>query len=269
MAKQQHGINDGYCGTVGTVIGYMWRGKWCLRSHPRKVHNPRTPLQQEGRTLFGIASSLAAGFSSALRLGLQQASLRQGMTSRNLFISFNRSAIHLVDGVAGIDYPSLVVASGPVAPVAFGNLSIKAPAGSNLDAGVALSVPFERNPLHMLTDSTDEVYLYAWCPAANAGVLSQPVFRRTCQATITLPSDWTGLEVHFYGFVVDYAGRASASSYLGSVPSNSPATPPVSPVESQRAVSPNPLREESQRAASQQTEWYTSAPINIKYCKTD
>ena len=28
MAKQRFGINDAYRGSVGTVIGYEWRGKW-------------------------------------------------------------------------------------------------------------------------------------------------------------------------------------------------------------------------------------------------
>lgn len=40
MAKQRFGINDAYRGSVGTVIGYQWRGQWCLRAKPRFVKNP-------------------------------------------------------------------------------------------------------------------------------------------------------------------------------------------------------------------------------------
>lgn len=205
MAKQQHGINDGYLGTVGTVIGYQWRGKWCMRSRPVRVHNPRTPRQQEGRSVFGVASSLAAGFSYAVRLGLLQSSLRFGMTARNLFISLNRPAVSFAGEEAVVDYPSLLVAAGPVAPVVFGQA---------VRDDASLTVPFERNPLRLSADSTDEVYLFAWCPEAGAGVLSQPVFRRTQEASLALPSSWVGLEVHLYGFVVDYTGRASGSSYI-------------------------------------------------------
>ena len=42
MAKQRNGINDAFRGSVGTVIGYEWRGQWCMRARPRYVHNPRT-----------------------------------------------------------------------------------------------------------------------------------------------------------------------------------------------------------------------------------
>ena len=52
MAKQRYGINDAYQGTVGTVIGYEWRGKWCLRARPRMVRNPRTEAQQVNREVF-------------------------------------------------------------------------------------------------------------------------------------------------------------------------------------------------------------------------
>ena len=51
MAKQHYGINGGYRGAVGTVIGYEWNGRWCLRSRPRRVHNPRTERQQQLRQL--------------------------------------------------------------------------------------------------------------------------------------------------------------------------------------------------------------------------
>jgi hypothetical protein len=205
MAKQQHGINDGYRGSVGTVIGYQWRDVWCLRSRPVRVRNPRTPQQQAGRSVFGIVSSLAAGFSTALRLGLQQESRRQGMTARNLFVRLNRPAVTLTDDGVEVDYPSFAVAAGPVAPVAFDAAAVD---------GLSVVVPFDRNPLHLRTDSADEVYLFAWCPEAGAGVLSQPVFRRCREVRVDLPANWAGLEFHLYGFVVDYAGRASVSSYI-------------------------------------------------------
>lgn len=69
MAKQRYGINDGYRGTVGTVIGYMWRGRWCLRARPRSVRNPRTEKQQHNRELFKQMVFLASAFKQALRQG--------------------------------------------------------------------------------------------------------------------------------------------------------------------------------------------------------
>ena len=42
MAKQTDGINGGYRGRVGSAVGYMWRGQWCVRATPRFFHDAKT-----------------------------------------------------------------------------------------------------------------------------------------------------------------------------------------------------------------------------------
>lgn len=206
MAKQHYGINDGYRGTVGTVIGYQWRGKWCLRSRPRFVRNPRTPKQMAARGIFSSASRLASRMHSVLRLGMRGEAMKMHRTECNHFMSLNAPYFSLVDSQLQVDYENLLVAVGPVAPVGFGT--------PTSDASL-ITIPFERNPLHLSSSSDDEVYLYAWCPELQQGILSIPAYRRQRQVTISLPDNWVGLEVHLYGFVTDYAGRASDSTYIG------------------------------------------------------
>ena len=84
MAKQRFGINDGYRGTVGTVIGYQWRGKWCLRARPRFVRNPRTERQQRNRDLFKASVQLAGSMKEALRFlrGFHPAAHPAGLAPR-------------------------------------------------------------------------------------------------------------------------------------------------------------------------------------------
>ena len=206
MAKQSFGINDGYRGTVGTVIGYQWRGKWCLRSRPRFVRNPRTPKQMAARGLFAHASQLASRMRSVLRLGMRNEALKVHRTECNHFMSLNTPCFSLADKQLRVDYENLLVAVGPVAPVEFAEPTV---------GGAGITVPFGKNPLHLSSSSDDEVYLYAWCPSQQQGTLSAPAFRRNRQVSISLPESWTGLEVHLYGFVTDYAGRASDSVYIG------------------------------------------------------
>ena len=50
MAKQQSGILGGYVGKVGTVVGYFWNGKPCMRAYKRQVRNPRTAAQMENNS---------------------------------------------------------------------------------------------------------------------------------------------------------------------------------------------------------------------------
>lgn len=225
MAKQRYGINDAYRGTVGTVIGYQWRGRWCLRARPHTVHDPRTARQRSARGLFAQVSQLASHFSAALRIGLHSEAVKAHRTEYNHFMSINRPCFSLEEGRLAVDYMSLAVAQGPVAPVGFisdewgvmsderGGMSDEC--GGRSEERVVV-VPFEKNPRHLRADGDDLVYLFAWCPAMDEGVLSTPVCRRSRRAEIALPGRWAGNEVHLYGFVKDYAGRTSDSQYLGS-----------------------------------------------------
>ena len=95
MAKQRFGINDAYRGTVGTVIGYEWRGKWCLRSRPLRVRNPRTAKQQSNRLLFKQMVDLASHMKMALRKGLRGVSLGMHITECNLFVKRNKECFSL------------------------------------------------------------------------------------------------------------------------------------------------------------------------------
>ena len=207
MAKQHYGINDGYRGTVGTVIGYEWRGQWCLRAKPRRVRNPRTERQQKARGLFSRVSQLASHLRSVLRIGMHTEAVRMHRTECNHFMSVNSDCFSLEGGQLTIDYESLTLSIGPVAPVGFETPQIT--------EGCTVTVPFERNPQHLCSSNDDQVYLYAWCPEMDEGVLSVPAYRRSRQVTVELPERWAGCEVHLYGFVEDYAGRTSDSSYIG------------------------------------------------------
>ena len=169
MAKQQNGYLGGYSGRLGPVVGYMWRGKWCLRSKPAKVHNPRTDRQQSHRHLFKAMVQFASHQSQVLRVGMRQVSRDEGMTEQNLFVSLNSQSFSLVDGTLQVDYSRLLFGCGPVAPVAFGRPVV--------DERRVLTVTFERNPLHMRSSGEDTVYLYAYCPAAGRGLLSAPSMR--------------------------------------------------------------------------------------------
>ena len=202
MAKQSYGILDGYRGTVGTVIGYQWRGKWCLRARPRQVSNPRTEAQQEHRMLFRDMVQLAGRMKQALQTGLHQASLEEQMTECNLFVKINKGRFT----PQGVDYSALEISRGPVAPVAFTSAVV--------DEDNVLRASFEKNPQHLRAESTDEVRVYAFCPALREGRLSKPVFRRDRQLAMALPDEWAGLEVHFYAFVQDWKKQCSETIYL-------------------------------------------------------
>ena len=137
MAKQRFGINDAYRGTVGTVIGYEWRGKWCLRARPLRVHNPRTEKQQSNRMVFKQAVALAGTMKLALRKGLHNVSMGLHITECNLFVKRNKGCFSLDESgrmPAGsrrskgeeqgqrmlVDWERLIISEGSVAAPEFG-----------------------------------------------------------------------------------------------------------------------------------------------------
>ncbi|MBR1765494.1 MAG: hypothetical protein IJ745_00465 [Bacteroidales bacterium] len=202
MAKQDQGIIGGFRGTIGPVIGYQWRGRWCLRARPQRVSNPRTEAQQEHRRLFREMVQTASRLNGALRHGLRQASLEMGMTEGNLFVKMNKDCFR----PQGIDYEALELSAGPVAPVAFGP--------ARIDAQGVMHVEFEKNPLRLASSATDEVHVVLYCPAQQRLLQAAPVHRKSKRLSISLPDEWLGMEIHAYGFVTDHRQWASATTYI-------------------------------------------------------
>jgi hypothetical protein len=211
MAKQRFGINDAYRGTVGTVIGYEWRGKWCLRSRPLRVRNPRTAKQQSNRLLFKQMVDLASHMKMALRKGLRGVSLGMHITECNLFVKRNKECFSLdAEGQLVVDWERLIVSEGELVSPVF-----QAP---SVETGSVI-VPFAPCAEGERASGDDEVYLYAYCPEMEEGTLSAPAYRRMGSVQLTLPERWQGKEVHLYGFAVDYEGNASATVYIGAMES--------------------------------------------------
>ena len=213
MGKQTEGINSGFRGTVGTVVGYMWRGQWCMRARPRFYHDAKTEAQLEQRELFKATVAYAGRVREVLRTGFHAPALAAHKTECNYFLKVNKGCFAMADGELAVDYEHLRVSEGPVAPVGFGE--------AVLQSDTVISIPFEKNPEHRRAYSDDKVYVAAFCDNPpqyyDDALLSLPVYRRTGSITVSLPDAWAGCEVHLYGFVQDNAGRTSDSVYLGAV----------------------------------------------------
>ena len=208
MAKQSTGYLGGFSGRLGPAVGYMWNGKWCLRSRPPMVRNPRTEAQEAHRSLFKQEVQLAARMRWAVTTALTESARAAGMTSYNLFVSLNRQCVSVAEGEATIDYPGIRIAEGDLEGVAFGAPQVAA--DGRLEVGFS--------PLSGQAGmATDYVLLFAFVPSAEEGRLAAPVHRSDGHTSLVLPTRWTGMEVHLYGFAWDSGFRASPSAYIGSL----------------------------------------------------
>ena len=210
MGKTDFGFMAGFSGRLGNLIGYRWRGRMCVRTMPSHYRDARTPEQLQQRTLFKAVVRFAAKARQVLKKGMNAVSLDAQMTESNYFMRVNKRCFALADGTQDelqVDYENLLLADGPVAPVAFYEPQM-------IDE-TTLSVDFEKNPLHRAVKWEDLVYLVAYCPELGDFDISAPVYRRSNRLTMSLNPYWAGREVHLWGFVVDGKGRASQSQYLG------------------------------------------------------
>ena len=210
MAKLEGNIIGGFRGKLGNVVGYSWKGVWCVRARPVRVRNPRSEAQQRHRSLFAEEVRLAGRMSWALNVGFAAIADEMHMTPQNVFVKANQGAFASVaaggsaTGLA-VDWEHLIISTGPVAPV-----GLNAP---EIDGGNVLTATFEKNPYHLRADNFDQVHLYVYCPALNMGYLAAPVYRKERRVSITLPDTFVGQELHTYAFVTDKSGRASETSY--------------------------------------------------------
>lgn len=205
MAKQEAGFLGGFSGRLGPAVGYMWNGKWCLRSYRRDVANPRTEAQVAHREMFKQEVQLAARLRWAVNTALRNAARDEGMTSYNLFVKLNQHAFSLCDNLLQVDYSALRLSVGRVAPVE--------PGPAEWSADNVLSVGFGRGSGRGL----DYVYLYIYVPTLGSGFLSSPVYRHDKRITLSLPDEYAGHEAHLYLMAQSADGSWSETAYAGCV----------------------------------------------------
>ena len=209
MAKLEQGILGPFRGKVGTVVGYLWRGKQVVRAYRKEINYPNTEMQQAEREWFVGMVRFAATARQALLLGLREKASREGMTEGNVFVRMNKGCFErgAARGVrSGIDYERIRIAEGAAAPVRF--------TGAVVDEEGVLRVEYEKNSGMTRAKASDHVYLYVYNIDTREGMLSAAAPRRHGKVQMQLPEGWDAQSVRVYGFTVDADGRASMSSYI-------------------------------------------------------
>ena len=215
MAKTFGAVLGKQSGRIGQIVGRVTRGKQYIAALPTVAKDRKvSSKEQDVRLKFKTLTQLAKGFKQGIKVSLKRyAKYAPYITPYNHFVKLNKDAVHVVDGVAEVDYGNILLApeGGDIPAVGFGQADFTEPLTAKVDFAPNSDVPG--------TDAADQVYLLVYEPSSGQGLLSAPAQRSTGVVEVNLPSTWSGVEVHVYGFAIgagrDNLGLGSPSAYVG------------------------------------------------------
>ena len=207
MAKYFQGILGPFQGKVGTVVGYMWRDKWCMRARPRCYHDRQSEAQLAQRSRFKQMIQFASPATPLLKRGLRAMAAAEGLTEGNCFLRINHGCFpgepgnSGYSGNSGIDYRGLQFSRGTLPAVQ----GVEYERGE----GGAVEVRWARG----LGRGSDTVHVYAYCPAAATGLAVAAAERGRRGVRFLLPEGFAMEEVHLWVFAEGKDGNVSATQY--------------------------------------------------------
>lgn len=217
MATIKEGINGGFSGKAGTVVGYYRMGKWIIRALPKKSRkNKRGSVQQNTcRAKFTAMQLFLKPLLPFVRTGFNMEGRVRQMTAHNAAKSHNMHAFTEDDR---IDYRKVLISYGKLP----GADSV---AVESCDAGLQVSWDPKLTvaPGDVQSNSFDQVILLAYYLVADKDDKGIRVFgrptgarRKTGTDVIEIPPFRKGKSFHVWmAFVSDNREWVSTSQYLG------------------------------------------------------
>lgn len=214
MAKQGMENFGSYRGKLGNTYGRKVHGVALNALMPGARGNKNaTEEMRDIQLRFKTLAQMASAFIASIAIGLKTRAKAIGplVSPFDAFIKDNWGATHAEGGVVEVDYGDIKIADGKLPEVAFGS--------PNFEEPLRVSVAFTPNSDTPGADADDEVRLVVYQPDSNKSVMSAPVQRSTATIELALPSTWSGMTVHVYGFTVGAGttnkGIVSDGSYIG------------------------------------------------------
>lgn len=210
MATFKQGINGGFTGKVGSVIGYQLRGQWVMKALPKS--NPKkkkaTAQQKACRSAFSKMQHFLQPLIPFIRVGFNLESILRMMTAHNAAKSYNM--LHALDAHGDIDCAKVCLT--------FGNL-LGAENPMVLKDDMGLHFSWGNNAGDKWIRETDQVMVMVY------NVKNQQVYfklsgaRRSDQReSIEIPALEKGNELHTWiSFISDDRRQIAMSSYTGAV----------------------------------------------------
>lgn len=206
MAIIRNGPNGGLTGKFGSVIGYKLNGQDIIKGLPKKRTSGPTKGEQANRKKFALLQAWLAPLVDVLRVGFKgYAPTFQGFVAAKSYNS-KHALKQREDGSPYID-PALAL-------VSFGTITLpKIMSMERQGDNIIITWSTENNRI------LDHAMIVAYVPETNQVEMEMAAAKRsTATASIALPDNSEGYEVHVYIAFVAYDHSAQSNSYyLGSL----------------------------------------------------
>ena len=210
MGTYNKGILGPFSGKIGTVVGATWRGKFVMRSLPTKTDRTPTEVQLLQREKFTAVSEFLTPISNVITRYYGSGSGE--LTRRNQAMSYHmKEAVEFVDPNFEILYNKVQISKGDLLGI---QNPVVAAQGSN-----ELTYTWDDNSGQGAAKATDQLVVVIYAPAQNLYYFMLNLATRTDVAgTVTLPTNFTGLEVQSWIAFAAADGKSYATSvYMGAV----------------------------------------------------
>ncbi len=206
MAKVRPSIIE-QSGTIGDRVYYTRFGKQFSRSKATSFTDNRSEAQLRQRALFKAMQHTSSILGSVIQRGLAKVAHAHGHVENNEFASINKQCFTYADGTVHIDYPRLILSTGPIARVDFTNCHVD---------GLHVELQFEPYIGANHANLDDVVFIYAVEFQVEVCQLVACVERRAASVAFDLPdlSDETDKPINYNLYAIVEAANTACVSTL-------------------------------------------------------
>ena len=218
MAIIREGINGGFSGKAGAVVGYYRLGKWVIRGLPKPSRKNKvgTIEQKASRSKFTKMQHALSPIVDFIRVGFHMEAKARQLTAHNVAKSHNM--LHAFSPNGEIDFSKLLISFGYLP----GSLN---PTVQKDDVGLHFN--WTNNSAEEQAHARDQVMLLAYdhmnvdqinMPAPKAFFILSGARRKAGMDTLEIPAHFKGHAFHTYiAFISDDRERISMSTYVGEI----------------------------------------------------
>lgn len=211
MGIMSDGINGGFSGKTGSVVGYYRMGKWVIRGLPKfsKKNKIGSPAQKASRSNFTKIQHFLSPILPLIRIGFNLEGRSKQMTAHNAAKSYNMLNAITPDGE--IDCAKVLISCGKL-PVAL-NPSITTDE-------LGLHFTWSNNSKEKGAAHNDQVIVLAYHTAVDRPIAYGFTGARRSKGkeTIEIPHFGSDKKFHVWiAFIADDREQVSKSTYLGEI----------------------------------------------------